>query len=206
MPSPPIRRRTPEAASRKSINGLFLLVVFFFVFTIGLEVGFGNWIYTFSSRLHLTSETGAAYLTSAFWGAFAVGRLLGIGISSRLRPQTILVTDLAGCLVAFVILLVWPASSLALWVGTILMGLSIASIFATGMAFAEQRLSLTGAMIGWILVGGGIGGMVFPWLIGQLFERISPRITMPVLLTSTLIAFGLLLALILPLRKKETTK
>jgi FHS family Na+ dependent glucose MFS transporter 1 len=206
LPSPPIRRRTPEAASGRSINGIFLLVVFFFVFSVGLELGFGNWIYTFSSRLHLTSETGAAYLTSAFWGAFSVGRLLGIGISSRLRPQTILVTDLAGCLVAFAILLLWPTSSLALWTGTILMGLSIASVFATGMAFAEQRLSLSGAMIGWILVGGGIGGMVFPWLIGQLFERISPRVTMPILLASNLIAFGLLLAMILPLRKKETTK
>jgi fucose permease len=85
------------------------------------------------------------------------------------------------------------------------MGLSIASVFATGIAFAEQRLSLTGALTGWILVGGGIGGVVFPWLIGQLFERISPHITMPVLLASTLVAFGLLLALILPLQKKVTT-
>jgi MFS transporter, FHS family, Na+ dependent glucose transporter 1 len=203
LPSPPIRARTPVVASGRSVNGLFLLVVFFFVFSVGLELGFGNWIYTFSSRLHLTSEAGAAYLTSAFWGAFSVGRLLGIGISSRLRPQTILVSDLAGCLLAFAILLLWPASSPALWAGTILMGLSIASIFATAMAFAEQRLSLSGAMIGWILVGGGIGGMVFPWLIGQLFERISPRITMPVLLAGNLIAFGLLLALILPLHKKS---
>jgi FHS family Na+ dependent glucose MFS transporter 1 len=206
LPSPPIRRRMPEAVSGRSINGLFLLFVFFFVFTVGLELGFGNWIYTFSARLQLASETGAAYLTSAFWGAFTVGRLLGIGTSSRFRPQTILVTDMVGCLVAFAILLLWPASSLALWAGTLLMGLSIASVFATGMAFAEQRLSLTGALIGWILVGGGIGGMVFPWLIGQLFERISPRITMPVLLASNLIAFGLLFALILPHRKKETTK
>ncbi len=206
MPSPPIRTRTPEAVNGKPINGLFLLIVFFFVFTVGLELGFGNWIYTFSSRLHLTSESGAAYLTSAFWGSFSVGRLLGIGISSRLRPQTILITDLAGCLAAFAILLLWPVSSLALWAGTILMGLSIASVFATGMAFAEQRLSLSGAMIGWILVGGGIGGMVFPWMIGQLFERISPRITMPVLLTSTLIAFGLLLVLTFPHRKNITTE
>jgi predicted MFS family arabinose efflux permease len=74
------------------------------------------------------------------------------------------------------------------------------------MAFADQRLSLTGAMTGWILVGSGIGGMVSPWLIGQLFESVSPRITMPVLLANNLIAFGLLLALILPLRKKETAK
>ncbi|MFH1524441.1 MAG: MFS transporter [Chloroflexota bacterium] len=205
LPSPPIRRRMSEKASRKSINGLFLLIVLFFVFSVGLELGFGNWIYTFTVRIHLASEIGAAYLTSAFWGAFTIGRLLGIGISSRLRPQIILLTDLAGCLVAFAILLLWPASSLALWVGTILMGLSIASVFATGMTFAEQRLSLTGVLTGWILVGGGIGGMVFPWLIGQLFERINPRITMPILLVSNMIALGLLIALILPLRKNINT-
>jgi MFS transporter, FHS family, Na+ dependent glucose transporter 1 len=203
LPSPAVRKKTVEAASgEKSSKALFLLVVFFFVFTVGLELGFGNWIYTFSTHLHLASETSAAYLTSAFWGALAVGRLVGIGTSSRLRSQNILVIDLAGCLVAFTILLLSPASSAALWVGTILMGFSVASIFATGMAFAEQHLSLTGSSIGWILVGGGIGGMVIPWLIGQLFDRISPRITMPVLLVSNLIAFGLLLALIISRRKK----
>jgi len=206
MPSPPIRRKVTTEANRRSFNGLFLLIVLFFVFHVGLELGFGNWIYTFSTRLNMVSDTSAAYLTSAFWGAFTIARLFGIGISTRLRSQTILVTDMTGCLVAFVILLLWPSSSLALWVGTIVMGLSIASVFATGMAFADKRLSLTGAMTGWILVGSGIGGMVSPWLIGQLFERISPRITMPVLLANNLIAFGLLLALIIPLRKKETTK
>ena len=203
MPSPPIRKTTHSAASGRSFNGLFLLFVFFFVFTVGVELGFGNWIYTFSYRLHLASETGAAYLTSGFWCAFSIGRLLGVVTSSRFRPQSILFADLAGCLVAFAILLLWPVSTLALWTGTILMGLSIASVFATGMSFAEQRLSLTGAMIGWILVGVGIGGMVFPWLIGQMFESIGPRITMPVLLVSNLIAFVLLLALILPLEKKD---
>jgi FHS family Na+ dependent glucose MFS transporter 1 len=202
LPSPPIRRKTSPASGGKSINGLFLLIIFFFVFTVALELGYGNWIYTFSSRLHMATETGAAYLTSAFWGALSVGRLLSIGISSRFRPRLILLADLTGCLLAFTILLLWPSSLLALWAGTIVMGLSIASVFATGMAFAEQHLSLTGAMTGWILVGSGVGGMVMPWLIGQLFERIGPRVTMPVLLANNLIAFGILLALLLPLRKK----
>ena len=177
LPSPQIRNKALEAATRESINGMFLLIVFFFVVYVGLEVGFGNWIYTFSTRLHLASETEAAYLTSAFWGAFTVGRLLGIGISSRLRPQIILLTDLVGSLVAFAILLIWPASPLILWTGTIVLGLSIASIFATAMAFAEQRLRLTGVLIGWILVGGGIGGMFIPWLIGNRSSesaRVSP--------------------------------
>ena len=205
LPSPGIRRRTIKTASgERSSNGFFLLVVFFFMFTVGLELGFGNWIYTFSTRLHLASETGASYLTSAFWGALTVGRLVGIGTSSRLRSQTILVTDLAGCLIAFTILLFWPDASLALWAGTILMGFSVASLYATGMAFAEQRLSLTGSSISWILVGGSIGGMAVPWLIGQLFERSSPRFTMPILLVSSLIAFGLLLALVIPQRKRDS--
>jgi FHS family Na+ dependent glucose MFS transporter 1 len=201
QPSPPIRRKTVAAAAGGGQRGLFLLFVLFFVFHVGLEIGFGNWIYTFSTRIGLASESGAAYLTSAFWGAFTVGRLLGIGISSRLRPQTILVADLTGTLAAFAILLLWPDSQVALWAGTMLMGLSIASIFATGIGFAEQRLSLTGTMTGWLLVGSGIGGMVSPWLIGQLFERISPRVTMPVLLADSLIAMGLLLALIFSTRK-----
>ena len=206
LPSPSIRRQASAGAKKRSFNGLFLLIVLFFVFHVGLELGYGNWIYTFSTRLNMVSETSAAYLTSAFWGAFTIARLIGIGISTRLRPRTILVADMTGCLSAFAILLLWPASSAALWVGTIVMGLSIASVFATGMAFADQWLNLTGAMTGWILVGSGIGGMVSPWLIGQLFESIGPRITMPVLLVNNLIAFGLLLALILPSRKKETAK
>jgi len=206
MPSPPIRRKLTTEAYKRSFNVLFLLIVLFFVFHVGLELGFGNWIYTFSTRLNMVSSTSAAYLTSAFWGAFTIARLLGIGISTRLRSQTILMTDMTGCLVAFAILLLWPASTLALWVGTIVMGLSIASVFATGMTFADQQLSLTGAMTGWILVGSGIGGMVSPWLIGQLFESIGPRVTMPVLLANNLIAFGLLLALILLHRKKETSR
>jgi FHS family Na+ dependent glucose MFS transporter 1 len=202
LPSPPIRKRTSAVSEDGSINGLFLLIVLFFVFTVGLELGFGNWIYTFSSQLNLTDETGAAYLTSAFWGALSVGRLIGIGISSRFHPRFILLADMIGCLFAFTIIFLWPSSLLALWIGTIMMGLSIASVFATGLAFADQHVSLSGVMTGWILVGGGVGGMVIPWLIGQLFERVGPRITMPVLLVNNLIAFGILLALLQPLRKK----
>jgi FHS family Na+ dependent glucose MFS transporter 1 len=202
LPSPPIRRRITAVSEDGSINGLFLLIVLFFVFTVGLELGFGNWIYTFSSQLNLTDETGAAYLTSAFWGALSVGRLIGIGISSRFHPRFILLADMIGCLFAFTIIFLWPSSLLALWIGTIMMGLSIASVFATGLAFADQHVSLSGVMTGWILVGGGVGGMVIPWLIGQLFERVGPSITMPVLLVNNLIAFGILLALLQPLRKK----
>lgn len=204
LPSPPIRRRPAVAAGGRSVNALFLLIVIFFVLNVGLEQAYGAWLYTFSTRLNLAGASEAAYLTSAFWGAFTVGRLLGIVISTRLRPQTILLIDVAGNLVAFALLLLWPDSRLVLWAGTILMGLTIASVFATGVAFAERHVHLTGTLMGWIFVGSGIGGMVLPWLVGQLFERISPRATMPTLLVNTLIEFTLLVAMLLLVRRKAT--
>jgi FHS family Na+ dependent glucose MFS transporter 1 len=202
LPSPPIRKKPDEAGKARSINWIFVLIVFFFILNVGLELGYGNWIYTFSTRIHLANETVAAYLTSAFWGAFTVGRLLGIGISRRLRPQTILLADVAGSLGAFTLLLLWPDSTLVLWAGSIFMGLSIASVFATALAFAEQQVHLTGTLVGWIFVGGGIGGMTLPWLVGQAFERIGPRATMPVLLANTLVEFGLLVAMLLVVARK----
>ena len=202
LPSPAIRGKTPEATGRGSINGLFVVIVLFFVFNVGLELGYGNWIYLFSTRIHLASTTEAAFLTSAFWGAFTIGRLLGISTSTHLRQQAILLADLAGSLIALAVLLTWPDSPLVLWAGTIIMGLSIASVFATSMAFAESHVHLTGVLVGWIFVGSGVGGMIIPWLLGQLFERISPRITMPVLLVNTLIEFGLLVVMLLSSRKK----
>lgn len=203
LPSPEVRKEAPHLATRKPSTGLIVLFVAFFAAYVGMEVGFGNWIYTYATRLNLANETIAAYLTSAFWGSFTVGRMLGIPISARLRSQTILIVDLAGCLVGFGIILLWPASSLALWTGTVVLGLSMASIFATAMALAENRLGLTGSITGWFLVGGGIGGMFFPWFIGQLFEHIGPRVTMPILTTSTLLNICLLIVLLAPMAKRK---
>jgi FHS family Na+ dependent glucose MFS transporter 1 len=197
LPSPPIRRKPEIPAGERSTTGMFLLVILFYVFIVGLEVGYGNWIYTFSVRLGMADITQAAYLTSAFWGAFTISRLVGIGISARVRPQTILLADLLGCLAAFAVLFAWQDSTPALWAGTILMGFSVASVFATGLAFAEQQMRLTGSMIGWILVGGGVGAIASPWLIGQLFENIGPRVTMPILLGFALASLGSWLSLVL---------
>lgn len=35
-------------------------------------------------------------------------------------------------------------------------------------------MHVTGTMAGWFLVGGGLGGMILPWAIGQAFVRIGP--------------------------------
>jgi fucose permease len=95
--------------------------------------------------------------------------------------------DLSGCLLSVGIILLWQDSEAALWAGAFGLGLFMASIFPTVLLWAERRIVLSGSVMRWFFVGASMGGMVFPWLAGQFFDRSGPQVTM-------VIVFGLLLA------------
>jgi FHS family Na+ dependent glucose MFS transporter 1 len=159
-----------------------LLMMMLFLFYVGLELGFGNWIYAYALTLGLETTITAAYLTSVFWGSFTFGRLIGIWISTRLRSKTILFMDMAGCAISIVLVMLWKDSNIALWIGTIGLGLSMASIFPTFILLAGERMQITGTITGWFLVGSGAGSMLLPWLIGQVFVRTGPKAMTTVLI------------------------
>jgi FHS family Na+ dependent glucose MFS transporter 1 len=147
-------------------------------------------------RLGLSESSNAAYLTSAFWGALTMGRLLSIPLALRFRPRVILLVDLIGCLVSVGSVLLWPDSVTTIWIGTLGLGLFMASIFPTTLTWAGRHMKMTGQVTGWFFVGTGLGGMVLPWLIGQLFEQIGPLGTMFAIAIDLLIAFGVYLVMI----------
>ena len=184
LPSPPARA-TPEEHKATPLPVLPVAVlVLCFLFYVGAEAGYGNWIYTYAFKSNLGTEITANYLTSAFWGFFTVGRLLGILISTRAKPLTILTVDFIGCLVSVGLILLFQDSATILWIGSILLGISLASIFPTFLTLAEERMHVTGSMTGWFLVGAGLGGMLVPWLIGQAFTQIGPGSMIAIVLAS----------------------
>ena len=168
-----------------------LIMVLCFVLYIGGEAGYGAWIYTYTFTLNFGTEVTAAYLTSAFWGSFTLGRLFGIWFSTRARPITILLLDFAGCLLSVGLILFFPQSRFVLWLGTILFGISQASIFPTFLTLAEERMHVTGTIAGLFLVGAGVGGMILPWLIGQAFAQVGAGAMM------TMIFVGVVLNLLM---------
>jgi FHS family Na+ dependent glucose MFS transporter 1 len=180
--SPVAEHAEKDAAPIRVDYAMVILAVACFFSYVGAEVGFGGWVYTYALKLELGNETTAAYLTSAFWGALTAGRFLAIPIAMRFRPRTILISDLVGCLVSVLIILAWPASETALWIGTIGLGVSMASVFPTTILLAERRMTITGQVTSFFLLGASLGGMFLPWLIGQLFEPLGPQVTMIIIL------------------------
>lgn len=189
-----------EEASSTIFPGwpVLVMAVLFFLY-VGLELGFGNWIYTYALKLNLENEISAARLAAAFWGAFTFGRLLGVWVSTSMRSKPILFMDIIGCAVSIAIIILWRQSSTALWIGTLGLGLSMASIFPTLIMLAGERMVITGTITGWFLVGSGAGSMVLPWLIGQVFVSTGPQAMTAVLLV-TLVSFILVLLLFLNMK------
>ena len=195
QPSPAPILKTDTGETGRSNPALVVLVAVFFFLYVGAEVGFGDWIFTYALRLNLADEAQAAYLTSAFWGALTAGRLLAIPIAARFRPRAMLMTDLIGCLVSAGLVLVWPQSPVVLWIGAAGLGLSMASVFPMMISYAERRMTITGQTTSWFFVGASLGGMFLPWLIGQFFEPVGPRVTIVMVFIDLILAAVLFFAM-----------
>jgi MFS transporter, FHS family, Na+ dependent glucose transporter 1 len=192
LPSPAARTIPSHHESASFPLIPVLIMVLCFVLYVGGEAGYGAWIYTYAFTLNFGNEITAAYLTSAFWGSFTLGRLLGIWVSTKARPLTILYMDFAGCILSVLLIILFPGSALMLWIGTILFGISQASIFPTFLTLAEERMHVTGTIAGLFLVGAGVGGMILPWLIGQAFTQVGASAMMTMILVGIILNFLML--------------
>ena len=194
-PSPPSPAAGGNGANGPARPLLVVALSLFLLLYVGAEASFGGWVYTYAVARGLGTATSAAYLTSAFWGALTLGRLLSIPLAAAFKAATVLLADLLGCLAGMALLVALPGSVVALWAGALLTGFGMAAIFPTAIALAGSRMTLTGRVTGWFLVGASLGGMSLPWLIGQLFERVGPQVTMWLIGTALVAALGVFAAM-----------
>jgi fucose permease len=196
LASPNHERAAEDGPGKQNHHLLVALGVLFFFLNVGAEASFGGWIFTYAMTMDLGDATTAAYLTSGFWGALTLGRLLAVPISARVRPRYILVGSLLACLAGLAVILLWPGSAAALWSGTLGMGLGMASIVPSTLSLVGRHVPISGRITGWFFVGASAGGMSLPWLIGQLFESSGPRasmVTITLAMLASAVAFAALL-------------
>jgi FHS family Na+ dependent glucose MFS transporter 1 len=195
----------PEAESGEARRpGLlpWLLALFLFLY-VAVELSFGDWIYTYALSRNLADRVMSAYLTSAYWGAFTAGRLFSTFLALRVRPRTLLTGSLGGAAVSLAVLLLWPQSVTAIWVGAAGLGLSLATVFPSTVTLASENMAMTGRITGLFLVGGSLGSMFLPWLIGQLFEPVGPVVVPFSLLAVVLLGFAVLAVVLVAVGRRR---
>jgi FHS family Na+ dependent glucose MFS transporter 1 len=195
----PLQHTTKEEKTAARLNYPLIAVgMLFLFFYVGSEITFGGWVYTYAVTLGLASQTGAAYLTSVFWFAFTAGRLLSIPLATRVASRTTITIALLGCLLTVGLLIGFPGSTGVLWTAAISLGFFMAPIWPTGFTLIGQSIQLTARASGIVLLGDSLGGMVLPWLVGQVLETLGVRVMVGLIFASlvgNLLMFGMILRL-----------
>lgn len=174
LPSPtdPEKKEEKSEVQKPDPKLIVLMMALFFLY-IAVEAGYGNWVFTYITKLEIANDTVASYINSAYWGALTLGRLIAVPLSRKIKPGTMLVGNYVFTILFLVVLMIWPVSPTALWIGSAGLGLALASVFPTLLALAETRMKVTGAVTGLFFLGSGSGGILFPTLLGQVFEYVG---------------------------------
>ena len=153
----------------------------FLLLYVGMEDAYGGYIFTFgvTSEPRL-SDDKAAFLTSAFWGSFALARLASVPLARYLRPSKMICLDMIGCFIGSAVLVSQfthgqcdRSQSTKLWTGTIILGVSMASIFPSAINFVEYFVTVSGKTASVLLVASSFGGMLVPLAVGHTIVESS---------------------------------
>lgn len=174
-------------------NGLVALIMLLFLLYVGIEAGYGGWIFTYSIEKQLANQTTASILNSLFWGSFTLGRLITIPVARKVKPKTILIGNFTFAVLILVLILIWPDNKFIVWVVSAGFGLALSSIFPTLLVFAEGHMNMTGKITGLFFLGSSLGSTLLPMLLGQIFDRFGSYPMMGALFSMTGMGFAVLL-------------
>jgi fucose permease len=137
------------------------LAALFLCIDVGAEICAGGYLYSYGVLKELATKTESAYLTSGFWGALTLGRLLAVpgtfatiqtdqtdanAAAIKMTSAQILFANMSICLLANIVWLLFLDSSVALWIGTIIYGFGISSCFPTAINLTENYMRLSGIL------------------------------------------------------------
>lgn len=189
---PAIAPVQPEQSS-KPIRAFFASPVFTLFFCaillyVGLENGFGYFTESFFT-LKLGAATLGAYAISAYWASMALSRLL-FGVLP-VSPEKTLMFSLFTSSALFLILAVLHMPIPAVIICA-LIGFSFGPVWSSLMNLAaRQHPGSSGGAMGLMSAGCGLGGALFPALIGLISDRIDLRAAFVLLALSALAAGAL---------------
>ncbi|KAL7641408.1 UNVERIFIED_CONTAM: hypothetical protein RMT77_008548 [Armadillidium vulgare] len=144
----------------------------------GLQACFGYYLYLYlviSSFSGINFHDEMSSLNSCFWGLFAFGRLLSIGISTKLTPALMLIINMIGCLCSIILLLFFLQSRLVIYIGTSLFAMFLSSVYPTSVTLAQTYINVTSSIASILVVGAAFGEIMVPHILDIGFDGMKPE-------------------------------
>ena len=166
---------------------------------VGVEIAVSSWTVSYALQELRASPVFGAALTSLFWLALALGRLVCGAVSDRAGHMRTLILTSAGALAGFSPVFLRPAPA-ALAASLFVTGFFLGGVFPTALAHAGTLVrGPVGAATGAIIAVGTLGGAVIPAVVGLVANRGGMQAGM----RTAALALGLLLLALLVTRSIE---
>jgi MFS transporter, FHS family, glucose/mannose:H+ symporter len=152
-----------------------VLVLGFLLFCqSGNEASISGWTSTYVGAAGLGART-ATLILAGYWAALMAGRLAVSGLLKFVGKRQLVLASGVGALIGAAILLTNRSEGM-LVAGVLVIGLSYAGVFPTALAIAgDAYRKMAGTVFGSLFAIALVGGMSFPWAVGQISQRLGVR-------------------------------
>lgn len=150
---------------RPSAKLIFIALMFsFYLMYVGSEVIFAQFLTTFALESPLKLPTSTAnYVTTTYWASFAAGRFVAIFVAHFTNPTLMLIFNIGATAIGSTALCIAAETNVPiLYIGSALVGIGMASTFATGFVWTETHLLVTNRISAAFSVASSMGEMIFP--------------------------------------------
>jgi fucose permease len=160
---------------------------------VGLELGVGNWGFSYLVQARSLPGPLAGYAVSGYWLGLTLGRFLISPLATRIdaSPASMMYACLAGVTATGVLVWLVPGAALAS-AGLVLLGFFLGPVFPTTIAISPQLTParLRPTAIGVMNAASVVGGSGLPWLAGAITQSAGIGLLLPFSVTLSVLQFA----------------
>lgn len=204
-PRDPKSKQEDGQGSKKISNKLLfnaicgLIAIFFFLYA-GIQISFVQLVLSFATHSNLSIGSNISII---FRSSFVTTRFAAIFFAIGFSPLTILIMNFIMCTVGTIILSASASHvETSLLVGTVMLGIGVASNFPTGILWIERYIHVSNKVAAVFVSAASLGELVCPMLIYRLTAK-DPFLLMHSILVMNILSIITFLTLCLVSRHCE---
>ncbi|WP_040717020.1 MFS transporter [Paenibacillus daejeonensis] len=197
---------TQQPGYSRAMLPFLLMGVAYFLFYVGMEMGFSNYLPSIMINQTGMDQSSAAMTMSLFWGLMVVGRLFAGRLADGIGHGRYLIISTAAGTMMFVFLL-FSASVTWSLLFIALSGLIWSGVFAIGLVYINGQLpGMTERTTSLLVACGGLGGALFPRFSGSLMDNSGAPATLSMYVGMAVLMFLLMAGMLVVARRRNGMK
>ena len=160
----------------------WICTAFFFTY-MGIEVGLGGWVVTFMLRVRHASAYNSGISGTGFWAGQAAGRAFLGFVTERFGERLCVSIYLSIALALQLIFWLVPEFIVSA-ITVAFLGFFLGPMFPGAVMMSTKLLPkhIHVSALGFAMAAGGIGGTVFPFIIGAIASSKGVKVLQPIVL------------------------